>query len=137
MSVIKDKKFKVTSVIENEGDDASEKSESTVFGTLKISEDSYGISYAESCEGVSTKTFITIKGAEVRVKRLGGVESDFLVTEGVTNASLYRIPPYAFDAEVRAKKISFDIKEDSGSLYILYLLKIGGAEKNVELKITY
>ena len=137
MSVIKDKKFKVASVIENEGDEAREKSESGVFGTLKISEDSYGISYAETCEGVSTKTFITIKDGEVRVKRLGGVESDFLFAEGVSNTSLYRIPPYAFDAVVTAKKISFDIKEEMGSLYILYLLKIGGAEKNVELKITY
>lgn len=137
MSVIMEKKFTVRSIIENEEGEPHERSESVVFGTLKISEEGYGISYSESSEGVTTKTFITVKDGEVRVKRLGGIESDFLFSQNVQNKSVYKIPPYAFDATVTAKHISYDIKEERGHLYVLYVLEIGGAKKGVELKITY
>ena len=137
MSVIKEKKFTVSSVIENGDGEPSEKSESEVFGTLKISEDSYGISYTEEGEGVSVKTFITVNADGVRVKRLGGIESDMQFKVGVAHASLYKIPPYSFDAEVTCEKICSDMRDSVGSLYILYTLKIGGAEKRVEMKITY
>ena len=137
MSVIMEKKFTVRSIIENEEGEPHERSESVVFGTLKISGEGYGISYSESSEGVTTKTFITVKDGEVRVKRLGGIESDFLFSPGVQNKSVYKIPPYAFDAVVTAKHISYDIKEERGHLYVLYVLEIGGAKKGVELKITY
>ena len=68
--------------------------------------------------------------------RSGDVQSELVFIEGATTASVYRVGPYAFDAEVVASRIRNAMTEDGGRIDIFYRMKIGGAEKSVRMKIV-
>ena len=63
------------------------------------------LSYEETSEGGPIKSDITIAEGHVRVRRTGAIESDFMFAEGEVTKSLYKIPPYSFDASITTKKI--------------------------------
>ena len=140
MAIIKEKKIKITSVIENldqngltEGE--PEKTETTSDGFYKIAEDSYLIMYSEQTDGGRVVSDIEIRDNFVSVKRRGGLESNLLFTEGESHKSLYTIPPYSFDVEIITKKIRNNLTRDGGRLDIFYTMKIGGQDKNIKMKI--
>lgn len=140
MAIIKEKKFKISSVIENlsqsgfpEGD--TERTEITPDGFLKISDGETVIMYTESTEGGKVVSDIIIAGNTVSVIRRGAVVSDMVFSEGEWHNSLYQVPPYSFDTEIYTKKIRNNMTRDGGRLDIFYTMKIGGAEKAVRMKI--
>ena len=142
MAIIKEKKFKISSVIDNllpSGltDGEAERTEISPDGFLKISDGGYEITYSEVTEGGKVVTDITVTKDQVRVKRVGAVESDMLFKEGTSHASLYTVDPYSFDVEVVTKKIRNNMTRDAGRLDIHYSMKIGGADKAVRMKIEY
>ena len=142
MAIIKEKKFRISSVIENllpSGlvDGEAEKTEISPEGFLKISDGLYEITYTEMTEGGKVVSEILVTDDSVTVKRVGAVESNMRFEEGKTHASLYGVPPYSFDVEILTKKIRNNMTRDSGRLDIHYLMKIGGADKNVRMKIEY
>ncbi len=94
------------------------------------------ISYSEKSEGGEIKSDITLKDGRIRVRRTGAIESDFLFIEGQTTTSLYKIPPYAFDAEITTKKIRNNLTRLGGKLTIIYDMTVGGAQKYVRMSIT-
>lgn len=94
------------------------------------------ISYSEQSEGGRIKSDIIVTGEHVRVRRSGAIESDFLFIEGGRTRSLYKIPPYSFDAEINTKKIRNNLTRLGGKLTIIYDMTVGGAEKNVRMTIT-
>lgn len=94
------------------------------------------LSYEEKSEGGEIKSDITLTDAHVRVRRTGAIESDFLFVEGETTTSLYKIPPYAFDARITTKKIRNNLTRLGGKLTIIYDMNVGGADKNVRMTIT-
>ena len=94
------------------------------------------ISYTEASEGGPIKSDIIVTPERVRVRRTGAIESDFLFIEGGCSRSLYRIPPYSFDAEIKTKKIRNNLTRLGGKLTIIYDMTVGGAEKNVRMTIT-
>jgi uncharacterized beta-barrel protein YwiB (DUF1934 family) len=94
------------------------------------------ISYTEQSEGGEIKSDITLTDGHVRVRRTGAIESDFLFVEGETTTSLYKIPPYAFDAKITTKKIRNNLTRLGGKLTIIYDMNVGGADKNVRMTIT-
>jgi len=140
MAIIKEKKFKISSVIENlsqsglpEGD--TERTEITPDGFLKISDGEIIIMYSESTEGGKVVSDIIIADDTVSVIRRGAVVSDMVFSEGERHNSLYQVPPYSFDTEIYTKKIRNNMTRDGGRLDIFYTMKIGGAEKSVRMKI--
>ena len=140
MAFIKEKKLKVSSVIENllpSGlvDGEPEKTEISPDGFLKISDGEYNITYSELTEGGKVVSDIIITDKSVRVKRTGAIESDMLFVEGLTHKSLYGVPPYSFDTEIITKKIRNNMTRDGGRVDIFYNMKIGGAEKQVKMRI--
>ena len=140
MAVIKEKKIKIFSVIENllpSGlpDGEPEKTEVSAEGFLKIAEEGYNLTYLENTEGGRVTSDISITGEAVRVKRVGAIESDMLFEEGLSHKSLYGIPPYSFDAEIFTKRIRNGMTRDGGRVDIFYTMKIGGAEKYVKMRI--
>ena len=142
MAFIKEKKFTVSSVIENllpSGlvDGAPERTVIKPDGFLKVCDGEYNISYSEATEGGRVVTDIVISEKSVRVKRAGAVESDMYFEEGVSHSSLYSVPPYSFDAVVTTRKIRNSMTRDGGRVDIFYTMKIGGADKNVRMKIEY
>ena len=142
VAVIKEKKFKISSVIENllpSGliDGEAERTEISPDGFLKISEGEYEITYSELTEGGKVVSDITVTERSVRVKRAGAVESDMHFEEGLTHKSVYTVEPYSFDVEIATRKIRNNMTRDSGMLDIHYSMKIGGADKAVRMKIEY
>lgn len=140
MPIIKERKFRVSSIIENlspsgliDGD--PEKTESTPDGFLKISDGEILLSYAENTDGGKVICDILIKDEEISVKRRGAVVSDMLFREGYTDKSIYQVLPYSFDVEVYTKKIRSTMTKDGGRVDIFYRMTIGGADKNVKLRI--
>lgn len=142
MAIIKEKKFRICSVIDNllpSGlvDGAPEKTEISPDGFLKISEAEYEITYSEMTEGGKIVSAITVNADSVRVKRVGAVESDMYFKEREVHESIYGVPPYSFDVVITTKKIRNNMTRESGRLDIHYLMKIGGADKAVRMKIEY
>ena len=140
MAVIKEKKIKMSSVIENllpSGltDGEPERAESVADGFLKISDGEYALSYVEITEGGRVAADIFITDGSVRVKRAGAIESDMLFSEGLSHRSVYGVPPYSFDAEIYTKRIRNEMTRDGGRVDIFYTMKIGGADKKVKMRI--
>ncbi len=140
MAIIKEKRIKISSVIENltaDGfvDGETEKTEINSEGFLKISDGKFEISYIEMTEGGRVISDIVIKDAAVSVKRRGAVESDMHFEAGVCHKSLYTVAPYSFDTEVATRKIRNKMTRDGGKVDIFYNMRIGGADKSVKMTI--
>lgn len=140
MSIIKEKTFKISSVIENLTagglvDGESEKTEITPTGFFKISDAGFEISYVELTEGGKVVSDITVTESSVDVKRRGAVDSDMHFEVGVCHKSLYTVSPYSFDSEITTRKIRNNMTRDGGKVDIFYNMKIGGAEKSVKMRI--
>lgn len=140
MAIIKEKKFKISSVIENltpSGlvDGEAECTEITPEGFLKITDDEFVITYSENTDSGRVVSDITLTEKTVTVTRRGGVVSDMVFSEGESHKSLYQVPPYSFDAEIFTKKIRNNMTRDGGRVDIFYTMKIGGADKSVRMKI--
>ena len=131
MAIIKEKKIKITSTIENLNengisDGSPERTESVCEGFLKISDTELLLTYSESTEGGKIVSDISITKEGVKVTRRGAVRSDMY---------FYEVSPYTFDVIVYTRKIRNNITKDGGRLDIYYDMKIGGADKNVIMKI--
>lgn len=102
-----------------------------------IREESGGIilSYSEKSEGGTVLCDITVFDGTVTVKRSGDIESEFRFSEGLLHTSLYKIPPYSFDAEVFTRKIRNNLTLDGGTLSLLYDLKVGERVSRMRMKI--
>lgn len=140
MAFIKEKKFRISSVIENLDSKGlalsdTEKTEIVAAGFLKINGGALEISYTEQTEGGRVVSDIIISDSAVDVKRRGAVESDMHFEEGVCHKSLYSVVPYSFDSEVITRKIRNNMTRDGGKIDIFYNMKIGGAEKSIKMRI--
>lgn len=140
MAIIKEKRFKISSVIENLTSDGLasgdvERTEITPNGFLKISDGKLEITYTETTEGGKVISDIIITESAVDVVRRGAVESDMHFEEGVCHKSLYTVSPYSFDSEITTRKIRNNMTRDGGKVDIFYNMRIGGAEKSVKMRI--
>ena len=61
--------------------------------------------------------------------------SELCFVEGETHHSVYTIPPYSFDAEVKAKRVRVSVNENEGLIDLVYNMTVGGAEKAARMKI--
>ncbi len=93
------------------------------------------ITYSEENEGQRVESEIVCRGGSVTVRRQGATESEFMFSEGVLHRSLYRVPPYAFDAEIMPKRVRVTLCESGGGVDLFYNMKIGGADKAVRMTI--
>lgn len=140
MAIIKEKKFRISSVIESlsptglvEGE--PERAEITPDGFLKISDGEIVIMYSEQTESGKVISDIIITENSVSVKRRGAVVSDMVFVEGESHKSLYEVSPYSFDTEIYTKKIRNNMTRDGGRLDIFYSMKMGGVDRAVKMKI--
>ena len=113
----------------------SDKTETLSNGVLTLEDGGVVLSYTEDSEGGRINSRVEIKDGAVAVKKTGAVECDFRFFGGGEHASLYGVPPYKFDVVIKTKRISCDMGEDGGSVLLNYRMTIGGADKNVRMKI--
>ena len=141
MAYIYELEYTVHSVIENLDDSGLAEGEpeisiTTAQGFLKVAQERTVISYAESTEGGRVTTDITVDGEALTLSRRGAVVFDATFREGETCKTVYSVPPYSFDAEIRTKRVDAGITKTGGQLRLLYSMNIGGQEKSVRLKIS-
>ncbi len=140
MPIIKERKFRISSVIENltpEGlvDGDAERTVSEPEGFFKISDNAFLLTYMEEAEGVKTFSDIEITCKKIYVKRRGGISSDMEFSEGKIHESVYGVAPYSFDVKIYTKKIRNNLTRDGGRVDIFYTMNIGGTDKSVKMKI--
>ena len=139
MAIIKEKKIVVESVIEDLDSaglsDSAEKCRKEYDAFLKISDTDLVLSYCDVDEGGRTVTDITVGAECITVSRRGGIESDFRFAEGLAEHSVYKMPPYEFDAEIRTVKIRNNLTRAGGSLSIFYDMTIGGAKRRARMHV--
>ena len=133
-------KIKIESIIDNLdesglADGESEKNVTTVDGIYHYDGSGARISYKEENEGGKSESEILVFSDSVKVSRHGAIESVLFFKEGETNSSIYQIPPYRFDAEVSAKRVTIDLNPLGGRINLVYNMKIGGAEKSAIMRI--
>lgn len=132
--------LKIESVIDNldsggllDGD--SERSVSEFVGSMRVSGDDVRITYKEKNDGNESETEIICSGGGVTVRRRGAIESELYFKEGETHQSVYSVPPYKFDAEVKTRRVRIELSETGGKIDLFYNMKIGGAEKSARMRI--
>ena len=141
MKIIKEADIKISSRIENVTEPGTtggdiERSEVKAIGFYHyVSGGKVLITYSEQIEGEEINTEVECFDKEVRVKRSGSVESDFCFVEGITHRSLYTVNPYKFDAEIMPKRVRVQLGCEGGEIDLFYSMRIGGADKNVRMKI--
>ena len=113
-----------------------ERTEFTVTADVGYIDGALLLSYTTAENDVPTKTEIKMYADRAVVTRSGDVTSELVFIEGRTTSSVYRVGPYAFDAEVLATRIRNAMTEDGGRIDIFYRMNIGGAEKTVRMKIV-
>lgn len=132
--------LKIESVIE-ELDDAglasdSERTSATYDATVTEWGGATTISYAEVSEGGRADSLITLKDEGITVRRTGAIECELVFVEGERTRSLYKVPPYAFDAEIFTKKIRKNDARGTLDVTILYEMTVGGARKRTRMHLT-
>jgi uncharacterized beta-barrel protein YwiB (DUF1934 family) len=138
--MLKKVKLKIESTIDNlspaglpEGE--PEKNISECEGVLRVADGRTSLTYTEKSEGGDIRSQIICLDGQVTVTRSGAIESELCFVEGQTHHSIYSIPPYRFDASVKAKRVRVDIGEEEGKIDLLYNMTVGGAEKTARMKI--
>ena len=115
----------------------SDKTELMCQAVLDINAGRSILHYTTEENGQKTDTDIYIADATVRVIRRGAIESDFIFEEKTSFKSLYKIPPYAFDAEIYTKKIRRTEQDGMKEISVIYDMTVGEAKKSVRMKICY
>jgi uncharacterized beta-barrel protein YwiB (DUF1934 family) len=133
-------KIKIESIIDNLdesglADGESEKNVTMVDGIYHYDGSGARISYKEENEGGKSESEILVFSDSVKVSRHGAIESVLFFREGETNSSIYQIPPYRFDAEVTARRVTIELGPTGGRINLVYNMKIGGAEKSAIMRI--
>ena len=140
MALVKEIKVKMRSQIENLSssgavDGEPELTECVAAGFMKTNGESYEISFTERDRETFVVTEITVMPSCVCVKKTGDIVSDMRFEEGIMHKSLYKVPPYLFDAEIYTKKIRNNLNKNGGDISVFYTMRLGGADKAVKLKI--
>ena len=112
-----------------------EKTETNVGAFMKAEDGLITISYLEESEGARVNTDVEINKDSVTVKRRGAIESEFLFKHGECPRSLYTVPPYKFDTEIKTKKIRNEITENGGVITVFYDMSIGNDNRRVKMRI--
>ena len=108
----------------------------TTDGTLSVNERMTKLVFTETVESESITSTISLTSDGVRLFKRGAIEADMRFAEGACEKTIYRIGPYAFDMEIKTKRIASTISENGGELSLLYSMNVGGQDKNVRMKIT-
>ena len=139
--MLKKVKLDIRSFIDNldecgKSDGDPEISRSSVIGTMKIYSDEISLSYKESGEGGEVSTDILKTAGGITVTRRGAISSTLHFAEGENFETVYSIPPYKFDMTVKTVRMTDELSECGGSLDIIYLMSVGGADKKCRMRIS-
>ena len=139
--MLKKVNLNIKSYIDNLDDSASsvdnrEVSEASHSGAMKLAAGELSLSYRENTEGGSVFSDILIhESGAVTVRRTGAIDSTLHFDTAEEFNTVYSLPPYKFDMNVKTERISNTLSIFGGSLEIEYLMTVGGAKKHVNMII--
>ena len=139
--IIREANIKIESVIQtvtadgiSEGE--AEKATLQAVGYYHFKDSAHAlITYAEKTESGDLTSELLILPSSVRVKKQGAIVSDMRIETGVTDRSVYSIPPYRFDMTVMGVGLSYSIDCSGGEVTLEYKMSIGGADRLASMKI--
>ncbi|MBQ7362840.1 MAG: DUF1934 domain-containing protein [Clostridia bacterium] len=134
-------KLTIHSVIDNLNDSGLPDGEPeinivTLDADVKVNGGTLYLRYTEEAEGAVTRTLITAHESGIRLSKRGAVEWETNFIAGEESRTLYKIPPYTFDADIRTSRAEWTTQGDGHILRLIYSMNIGGAEKSVKIKMT-
>lgn len=133
--------LKIESKIENLNEQGAPEGEAELSsqshtGAMKISGGEISLSYRENTEGGSVFSDILLhESGAITVRRSGAIDSTMHFDENEEFNTVYSLPPYKFDMNVKTKRIKSSLSLFGGVIEIDYSMSVGGAEKNVNMKI--
>ena len=133
--------MKIKSYIDNLDDtgavsDSKETTESSHVGAMKISAGEISLSYRENTENGSVFSDVLVhESGAVTVRRTGAIDSTLHFDENEEFNTVYSLPPYKFDMNVKTEKIKNTLSVFGGLLEIRYAMNVGGQKKLVDMKI--
>ena len=137
--MLKKIEIKIKSYIDNIDDLGNadrETSESTHTGAMKISCGEISLSYRENTDSGSVFSDILVhESGAVTVRRSGAIDSTLHFDENEEFNTVYSLPPYKFDMNVKTSKIKNTLSVLGGTLEIAYEMTVGGAKKRVIMTI--
>ena len=136
----RDVKIEVNSYIENldesglaEGD--AEISRTEHNAKMKMHGEDVFLSYEEESEGGKIFSDIRLSSGGITVSRRGAIESVLLFADGEEFNTVYSVPPYKFDMQVKTLRIRGSADANGGEVDILYRMSVGGAAKKCRMRI--
>lgn len=140
MKVIKEVEIRLYSVIDNLEDGLPsgepEINITTHRGFMVCEDGVISISYAERGEGGEVRCSICIRKEGISLSRRGAITSDLLFSEGEECRTRYGVGPYTFDMTTVTKRARGKIDTEGGELALVYVMNVGGQEKNARMRIT-
>lgn len=105
--------------------------------SLLVQGGEYRIGYSTDTEGgkLSTDVRVSAEG-EVTVARRGAIDSVMVFANGKVFDTVYTVPPYKFDMQIKTQRLRTELSEHGGRIDILYLMTVGGAPKRCRMTIT-
>ena len=94
------------------------------------------VRYREESEAGTIQTVLTASPDGIRLSKKGATEWDVIFVSGESSDTVYRIPPYAFDAHISVQRAEKTKTADGYVIRLIYLMNIGGADKSVKMKMT-
>lgn len=105
-------------------------------GVMRIASDETVLTYKDADENGSVSCSVTLREGSATVKREGAIASVMVFDEREPYKTVYSIPPYKFDMEIRTKRLRAELGEAGGVLDILYVMDVGGTRREAKMKIT-
>lgn len=137
--MLKKIEIKIKSYIDNIDDLGNadrETSEASRSGAMKISCGEISLSYRENTDSGSVFSDILVhESGAVTVRRSGAIDSTLHFDENEEFNTVYSLPPYKFDMNVKTSKIKNTLSVLGGTLEIAYEMTVGGAKKRVLMTI--
>ena len=140
MKAIKEVEIRLHSVIDNLEDGLPTKEPeiniTTHRGFMICEDTALSVSYTDRGEGGEVKCTIRIYENGVSLSRRGAIVSDLLFSEGEECRTSYAVGPYTFDMITKTVRVRGKIDLDGGEMALLYVMSVGGQEKNARMRIT-
>ena len=113
-----------------------ETSRATHDGVLIFFNDEVSLSYHEKNENGEVFCKIIVRDNSVTVQRRGAIVSTMVFEKDRTFNTVYEIPPFKFDMEIKTKSIINSLLSKESFLGIVYEMRVGGAGKLAKMNIT-
>ena len=108
----------------------------TTDGTLTVNDRFMKLAFTETSDSGDVTSTLYVTDTEVRLFKRGAIDADMRFAEGACEKTIYRVGPYAFDMEIKTRRVRKSLGTDGGELTLIYGMNIGGQDKNVRMKIT-